>query len=108
LVEHCILENFPFELITTLVEMMGRKEVWLRWPRLGMKSSYKVREEGFETNTIVPNLNLYHFLNSSARLPPSGFPLLDVVRTGFFLIAPPNMCAILPSSSQAPAQLRWA
>ena len=80
-----------------------------------------MRKEGFEivvidtndnlavqTNTIVPNLNLYLFLNSSAGLPPSGFSFLDVVRTGSFLIAPPKMCAILPSSAQAPAQLRLA
>jgi hypothetical protein len=32
--EHCALETCPLELITTLVEMMGEKEVWLRWPRL--------------------------------------------------------------------------
>ena len=47
-----------------------------------MESLYNVRKEGFEivvidtndnlaveTNTIVPNLNLYLFLNSSSRLP---------------------------------------
>ena len=28
------LETGPLELIKTLVDMMGEKEVWLRWPTL--------------------------------------------------------------------------